>query len=166
MIILILLLCFLNTEPCKASSPLIITSDQLECQQDTARCIATGHAKAEQKDQKTSKTLTADQFIAQFKSDKKEQNQQQLDQLIAEGHVFVTIDDKERSTTIIVTADKAVFFQESNMVHLYDNIKIVQEENIITGSYGKINLTTGHYQLYSSSKEPQIKAVIYPKKAS
>ncbi len=111
--------------------------------------------------------VQADTLIAYFTPASKEgegENKKELDRIEAMGNVLAS------GPNGIVTGDKATYFGNTEAVEIFDNVKITQGGNVITGGYGRANLKTNVAELfpYPPNTKPtgpikRISGIIIPK---
>lgn len=132
-----------------------IISDIMECDQQKNLCIASGNAFAEQQPNINKRTLRAEKFIAHFaKSEKKDTklsegqtSGNELDKLEAHGSVVMTDDNN------IILCDKAIYDHQTEIVELFENVKITNDQNQLNGTYGKADLKTKKYHVTNKGSQ-------------
>lgn len=130
-----------------------IVADAMDCDQQQNICIATGNAFAERPDDPDKRTIRAEKFIAHFSKSSQTENKDQngagkndLDKIEAHGHVVIT--DKDS----IILCDKAIYDHPKEIVELFDNVKITNQQNQLNGSYGHADLKTKKYHVTNNGK--------------
>lgn len=143
--------------------------DSIEYWHTKNQGIARGNAIARfpQKEQ----LVQADTLVAYFtpssektKEDGKEKLQ--VDRIEAEGNVLAS------GPKGVVTGDRGTYFGNSEIVEVFDNVKVNQEGNVMEGGYAKANLKTNIAELYPSppgvaptGPAKRISGIIIPKDA-
>lgn len=114
--------------------------------------------------------VQADTLVAYFKksSEKKKdgEEKQSLDRIEAEGNVLAS------NPKGVVTGDRGIYLSNANRVEIFDNVKIMQEDNIIEGGYARYNLKTSIAEMFTApphvvSEKPskRISGIIIPEHA-
>ena len=133
-----------------------ILSDQIDCNQSQNKCVAKGHASAEKLNDARRKILNAEQIIAHFPKKKEgESGPVKVSFLEASGEVILFIDD------VIIQGRQATYNPETEIAEISGDVKITTGGNQIEGSYGKVNMKTGHYTL--KREKERVQALIYTK---
>ncbi len=88
--------------------------------------------------------VQADTLMVYFTPASKENNKEktELDRVEATGDVLAS------GPNGIVTGDRAVYFGKTEIVEIFDNVKVTQGGNVITGGYGRANLKTNVAELF------------------
>jgi len=98
--------------------PVNVTANQLQADDTKQLLVFSGDAVATQDDV----TINGDRLIIQYTGEQRE-----IEQLIAEGHVRITQQDK------VATGDKAVFYQREERIVLTGAAQVTQGENSVQG---------------------------------
>lgn len=140
-----------------------ILSDKLECSQEKKICIATGNASAVKLDVPDRQTINADKLIAHFdKEDSKEgekeekKGQTKLTHIEAEGNVFMV------TGQTIIQGARGTYDNKTEIAHVYENVKITNEENQINGDHGEVDFKTGEYKVDQHAPQ-QVQALLFTK---
>ncbi len=152
--LLFLPLCCLAAEPTTAASvpkydskqPVEVTAKQLEVLQEQRRSIFTGDVVVVQGEM-TMTAATLNMFL--------QQEQDEVERLVADGGVRVTYLDR------IATSTKAIYYQVDERLVLVGNAVVVQGQNKITGEEITLYLQENR-SVIKSSKTGRVKAVIIP----
>lgn len=152
--------CF-STEP-SASKPgteLKIIADEMECDQNQNKCVATGNAFAESLNDANGRTLKAEKFIAYFAKKKtspseastsdKKGEKSKFEKLEAIGKVIIT------DNGTIIHCDRAEYLIANERIDLFDNVKITQGLNQLEGSHGTADLKDHKYKIINTGKQVQ-----------
>lgn len=144
----------------------LTAKDSIEYYGKENKGIARGNAiaKFKEKDQ----LVRANTLIAYFdKSSEKTEDgkdKMKIDKVEANGNMLASGPDG------VVTGDRGVYFEKTNIVEVFDNVKVNQEGNVIEGGYAKTNLETNVTEMYKtlpSSPEAcpikRISGIIIPK---
>lgn len=131
-----------------------ILSDQMDCDQDHNVCVAKGHAIAEKLGDSKVKILKADQITAHFAKEGGT-GPLKVTRLEAMGNVFFIIGD------IIIQGKRGNYATENEIAEVFEDVKITNGENQLDGSYGKVNMKTGHYSLKRNGE--RVQALIFTK---
>lgn len=137
-----------------------ILSDEMECDQNQRRCIATGNAIAEKVNDPKKQSISAHKLTAYF-SEKTETKQSQLERIDAEGDVVVTTGDtiiRGPRGTYRVNADKTIESAE-----IFEDVRVSNDKNQVNGTYGHVDMVTGKYTI---QQEPgrQVEALVFTQK--
>ncbi|MBI2707421.1 MAG: hypothetical protein HYX35_03800 [Proteobacteria bacterium] len=144
----------------------LTAEDSLEYWHTKNQGIARGNAVVqfpEKKQLVQANTLVA-YFIPASKETKDGEKKTELDRIEATGNVLAS------GPNGIVTGDRATYFGKPEVVEIFNNVKITQGGNVITGEYGRANLKTNVAELfpYPPNTKPtgpikRISGVIIPK---
>lgn len=108
-------------------------------------------------------TLTAF-FIPATQKTEAGKEKMQIDRVEAVGNILASGPDG------IVTGDRGVYYDKTDIVEVFDNVKVTQEGNVMEGGYAKANLKTNVAEMYT--QEPikgqpcpteRISGIIIPK---
>ena len=140
----------------------LTAKDSLEYWHTDNKGIARGHAVADLSSRK--QLVTADTLIAYFAPAKEENKKAEIDHIDAFGNVLAS------GPNGIVTGDRGTYFGKTEIIEVFDNVKITQGENIIQGGYGRANLKTNlaeifpcHPQTKQDGPPQRISGFIIPK---
>lgn len=90
--------------------------------------------------------IQADTLVAYFNpsSEKTKEGKEklQVDRVEAEGNMLAS------GPNGVVTGDRGLYFGNTDMVEVFDNVKVNQEGNVMEGGYAKANLKTNVAELY------------------
>lgn len=114
--------------------------------------------------------IQADTLVVHFKpsSEKTEEGEEKLniDRVEAEGNVLAS------GPNGFVTADRGVYYGQTEIVEVFNNVKIAQKNNLIEGGYGRFNVKTNVGEVFphprhtaSSGSKKRISGIIIPKDA-
>lgn len=143
------------SSPPNFSQPNIkILSDQMDCDQSKNVCIAKGNAIAEKLNDPKVKILKADKITVHFAKENGT-GPLKVTRLEAEGSVFFIIGD------IIVQGLRGNYSAETEVAEVFDDVKITNGKNQLHGSYGKVNMKTGHYSIKGEGE--RVSALIFTK---
>lgn len=131
-----------------------ILSDQMDCNQSTNVCVATGNAFVEKLNDSKTKTLKADKIIAHFAKTGGD-GPLKPTKFEAEGNVFFIIGE------ILVQGKRAEYFVETEIAKVFEDVKITQGPNQLDGGEAEVNMKTGQYSI-KKAKE-QVSALIFTK---
>ncbi len=119
--------------------------DSLEYWHTDNKAIARGNAIATfpQKGE----LIQADTLVAYFKSSpgkaEGENKKQKLDRVEAEGNILAS------NPKGIVTGDRGHYLAEAKIVEVFNNVKLLQDDNIIEGGYVRYNLDTSIAEMFT-----------------
>jgi lipopolysaccharide export system protein LptA len=144
----------------------LTAEDSLEYWHTKNQGIARGNAVVQFPEKK--QLIQANTLIAYFvppgKEAKGDDKKTELDRVEATGNVLAS------GPNGVVTGDKGTYFGKTELVEIFDNVKITQGENIITGGYGRANLKTNLAELFPCAPNTKptgpikrISGVIIPK---
>lgn len=114
--------------------------------------------------------IQADTLVAYFKpsSEKTEESKEKLsiDKVEAEGHMLAS------SPKSVVTGDRGIYSAKDHLVEVFNNVKVMQGENVIEGGYARHNLETDVAEMFTkpphvsqSGSERRIFGIIIPEDA-
>lgn len=91
--------------------------------------------------------IQADTLVAYFKpsSEKTKEGKEKtsIDHVDAEGNMLAS------SPKGVVTGERGVYFADSNLVEIFNNVKVTQGENVIEGGYARYNLKTNIADMFT-----------------
>jgi lipopolysaccharide transport protein LptA len=131
-----------------------ITSNQMDCNQSTNVCVATGNAVAQKLNDSKTKVLKADQITAYFAKEKAS-GPLKATRFEAQGNVFFVIGD------IVVQGKRSEYVVETEIAKVFDDVKITQGKNQMDGGYAEVNMRTGQY--FVKKDKDRVSALIYTK---
>jgi lipopolysaccharide export system protein LptA len=144
----------LGQAPSSLNQPNIkILAKQMDCDQNQNVCIAKVDASAEKLNDPKTKILKADQIKAYFS--KEEEGSTKVTRLEVEGHVFLILGD------IIIQGKRGDYSVDTEVAKVYDDVKITNGQNQVSGSYGEVNMKTGQYSVKRDGE--RVQALIYTK---
>jgi lipopolysaccharide export system protein LptA len=146
--------------------------DSIEYWHTENKGIARGNAIAQfpEKEQ----LVQANTLVAYFKptsekeTAKTEEGKEKLeiDRIEAEGNVLAS------GPKGVVTGERGIYLGKSDIVEIFNNVKITQEGNVIEGGYARVNLKTNVAEMYTHSPHAsptgphkRISGIIIPKDA-
>lgn len=142
--------------------------DSIEYYHTDNKGIARGNAIARfpEKEQ----LVQADTLVAYFKpsSEKTEEGKGKmaLDRVEAEGNLLAS------GPKGVVTGDRGLYVGKTEMIEVFNNVKVTQEGNVIEGGYAKANLKTNVAEMYTHpphtsqpGKLKRVSGMIIPKDA-
>lgn len=142
--------------------------DSIEYWHSKNQGIARGNALAQfpEKEQ----LVQADTLVAYFKpsSERAEEGKEKLtiDRIEAEGNVLAS------GPNGVVTGTRGVYHGDTEIVEVFDNVKVTQDENVMEGGYGRANLKTNVAEMFPhpphitpSTPTKRISGIIIPKDA-
>jgi len=140
--------------------------DSIEYWHTKNKGIARGNAVAKFPEKK--QFIQANTLVAYFKpsSEKTKDGKEktEIDHVEAKGDVFAS------GPNGIVTGDRGIYFEKTDIVEVFNNVKIFQDGNVIEGGYGRANLKTDvaeifPYPPHTKHKGPKkrISGLIFPK---
>ncbi|EKE10172.1 MAG: hypothetical protein ACD_16C00074G0010 [uncultured bacterium] len=146
----------------------ITARDSLEYWHAQNKGIARGKAVAtfpEKEELIEADTLTA--YFSPSEGKKKEGKEKlSIDRLEAEGNMLAS------SPKGFVTGDRGVYYAKNHLVEVFDNVRILQGDNIIEGGYARHNLKTNVAEMFAqpvgcsqSGAQKRISGIIIPKDA-
>ncbi len=146
----------------------LTAKDSMEYYRNESKGIAKGNAVARFKDKDQivrGDTLTAF-FIPGSQKTSDGKVKMELEKVEALGNVLASGPDG------IVTGDKGVYYDKTDIVEVFDNVKVTQEGNVIEGGYAKANLKTNVAEMYTDQPsneqecpKKRISGIIIPKDA-
>ncbi len=142
--------------------------DSIEYWHTKNKGIARGNAIARFQDKE--QLIQADTLVAYFKpsSEKNKEGQEklQVDRVEAEGNMLAS------GPNGVVTGDRGVYFGNTEIVEVFNNVKVTQQGNVIEGGYAKANLKTNVAEMFPSPPHvsqsgpiKRISGIIIPKDA-
>ncbi|MBY0500818.1 MAG: hypothetical protein K2P93_02305 [Alphaproteobacteria bacterium] len=142
--------------------------DSIEYWHTKNQGIARGNAVAQFPEKE--ELVQADTLVAYFlpSSEKPEEGKkkQEIDRVEAEGNMLAS------GPKGIVTGERGVYFGKTNMVEVFNNVKVTQGGNVIEGGYARANLETNVAEMYThpphitpSGAPKRISGIIIPKDA-
>lgn len=142
--------------------------DSIEYWHTENKGVARGHAIAQFHEKQ--QLVQADTLIAYFtpSSEKTAEGKEKLeiDRVEAEGNMLAS------SPKEIVTGGRGVYFGKTEMVEVFDDVKVNQGGNVIEGGYARANLKTNVAEMFThpphiAQKGPvkRISGIIIPKEA-
>ena len=126
--------------------PVNVTANRLQADDNKQVLVFSGDAVATQEDV----TIHADRLIIQYTGEKRE-----IEQLIAEGHVRITQQDK------VATGDRAVFYQREERIVLTGAAQVTQGENSVKGQEITLFLKDQR-SIVTAGEGGRVKAVFTP----
>jgi len=146
----------------------LTATDSLEYWRSQNKGIAKGNAVAKFTEKK--QLVRGDTLTAYLKptSEKTEDGEpkMEIDRIEAEGNVLAS------GPNGIATGDRGVYVGATEIVEMFDNVKITKGENLITGEYGRANLKTNFAEVFPglpnsphAGPPKRISGVIIPKDA-
>jgi lipopolysaccharide export system protein LptA len=122
----------------------LTAKDSIEYWHTKHQAVARGKAIARFNEKK--QLVQADTLIAYFKPAKKEgaaaKEKEQIDRVEATGNVLAS------GPNGIVTADRGTYFGTTELIEVFDNVKLTQGGNAIQGGYGRANLKTNVAEIF------------------
>lgn len=144
-----------NQPPLPTGEPNVkILSDQMDCNQDTKVCIATGNAVVEKLNDAKAKVLKADKITAHF-AKTGQTGPLKATKFEADGNVFFIIGD------ILVQGKRGEYLVDTEIAKVFDDVKITQGPNQLDGGYAEVHMKTGHYSI-KKDKE-RVSALLFTK---
>lgn len=119
---------------CEDLSETKLTADQVECNQQTQTCVASGNARVERGEMNEKKVLTAHTITAHMKNSR-------ADRIEAEGNVVLTTSEGE------IHADVAHYAIGEEKVEFLHNVSIHQGEAIMKGEAATGFLKEGVFRM-------------------
>jgi lipopolysaccharide export system protein LptA len=145
----------LGNAPSSPGQPNIkILAEQMDCDQSQNVCIAKVNASAEKLNDPKTKILKADQIKAHFGKEGRD-GSTKVTHLEADGHVFLILGD------IIIQGERGDYVVDTEVAKVYDDVKITNGQNQVSGSYGEVNMKTGQYSVRRDGE--RVQALIYTK---
>jgi lipopolysaccharide export system protein LptA len=142
--------------------------DSIEYWHKKNQGIARGNAVAqfpEKQELVSADTLVA-YFIPSSEKTKEGKEKQEIDRVEAEGNMLAS------GPKGAVTGDRGVYFGKTDMVEVFNNVKVSQGGNIIEGGYARANLKTNVAEMFTHSPHTtpsgplkRISGIIIPKDA-
>ena len=147
---------------------ILTARDSIEYWHTKNQGIARGNAIAEFPEKK--QLVQADTLISYFtpSSEKTKEGKEkiEIERVEAEGNMLAS------SPKEIVTGDRGVYFGKTEIVEVFNNVKVTQGENVIEGGYARANLKTNVAEMFThpphiAQKGPvkRISGIIIPKEA-
>ena len=131
----------------QSRSPIHVTSDRLEADDEARTVIFSGRAVATQDDV----TIHADRLTIRYTGEQRE-----IVQVIADGHVRIVQQDK------VATGDKAIFFNREERVVMTGSPKVTEGDNSVEGEEITLYLNEKR-SVVSGGDGGRVKAVFTPK---
>lgn len=114
--------------------------------------------------------IQADTLVAYFNpsSERTEENKEKksIEKVEAEGHMLAS------SPKSVVTGDRGVYSAKDHLVEVFNNVKVMQGENVIEGGYARHNLETNVAEMFTdpphvsqSGPKKRLSGIIIPKEA-
>ena len=119
---------------------------------DQQIAIATGNVVAKDAEN----TVYADKMISYFK--KNTAGDLEMDEVKIYDNVKIVTPEA------VATSDRGTYYPNQGKVHLFDNVIINQDGNIITGDHAETDLNTGVSRMLSSSSGKRVSGVFKEKK--
>lgn len=140
--------------------------DSIEYWHTKHQGIARGNALAQFPNK--NQLLQANTLVAHFspspEGNKEGKEKLTIDQIDAEGHVLAS------GPNGVVTGDRGVYHAQTEIVEVFDNVKVTQDGNVMEGGYGRANLKTNVAELFphapnvtSSGPVKRISGILIPK---
>lgn len=139
----------------KTDKETITARDSITYYPSEQKAIALGEVMALDKD---NNKIYCDRMIAYFTKGSDASSKLALDRVEIYENVRITTKDA------VVTSDRGVYYPKTGKVHLFDNIVINQEGNILRGDKAETDLNSGVSRLLSSSSSGRVKGVFKEKK--
>ena len=117
------------------------------------KAVALGNVLATDKENK----IHSDRMIAYFKKTSEDSSKTQIDRIEIFDNIKIITKDA------IVTSQRGIYFPNTRIVELYDNVTIKQDGNILNGDKAISNLNTGISRMVSTSKSRKVKGVFKEK---
>ncbi|MBP9691823.1 MAG: hypothetical protein KBD90_00635 [Alphaproteobacteria bacterium] len=142
--------------------------DSIEYWHTKNQGIARGNAIAEfpEKQELVSADTLVAYFVPSSKKDKEGKEKQEIDRVEAEGNMLAS------GPKGAVTGDRGVYFGKTDMVEVFNNVKVSQGGNIIEGGYARANLKTNVAEMFThpphttpSGPPKRISGIIIPRDA-
>lgn len=143
--------------------------DSIEYWHKKNQGIARGNAIAEfpEKQELVSADTLVAYFVPSSKKDKEGKEKQEIDRVEAEGNMLAS------GPKGAVTGDRGVYFGKTDMVEVFNNVKVSQGGNIIEGGYARANLKTNVAEMFAyppytttpSGPPKRISGIIIPRDA-
>ncbi|MBL8677047.1 MAG: hypothetical protein JNJ47_06480, partial [Alphaproteobacteria bacterium] len=128
----------------------ITARDSIEYWRKDNKGIARGQATALFPEKE--ELIQADTLVAYFKpsSEKTTESKEKLsiDKVEAEGHMLAS------SPKSVVTGDRGIYSAKDHLVEVFNNVKVMQGENVIEGGYARHNLETDVAEMFT--KPPHV----------
>ena len=131
----------------QSRSPIHVTSDRLEADDEAQTVIFSGRAVATQDDV----TIHADRLTIHYTGEERE-----IVQVIADGHVRIVQQEK------VATGEKAIFFNREERVVMTGSPKVTEGENSVEGEEITLYLNEKR-SVVSGGDGGRVKAVFTPK---
>ncbi len=141
--------------PAKIVSPkgeTITAEERIIYYPDQQIAIATGNVVAKDAEN----TVYSDKMISYFK--KNAAGDLEMDEVKIYDNVKIVTPEA------IATSDRGTYYPNQGKVHLFDNVIINQDGNIITGDHAETDLNTGVSRMLSSSSGKRVSGVFKEKK--
>lgn len=134
-----------------------ILADNMECDQATNKCVATGNAVAQKLNTPDNQVISAETLIAYFAKSAPDQPSR-LVRLEAIGDVMVTTGDT------IIRAPRGEYDVDKDYAQLFEDVHVTNKENHVHGHYGEVFMKTGLYKIVSDSD--QVEALLFTKESA
>ena len=121
---------------------------------DQQIAIATGNVVAKDAEN----TVYADKMISYFK--KNTAGDLEMDEVKIYDNVKIVTPEA------VATSDRGTYYPNQGKVHLFDNVIINQDGNIITGDHAETDLNTGVSRMLSKKRKIRIKIKLRPRQPS
>lgn len=123
----------------------LTAKDSIEYWHTENKGIARGHAIATFPEK--GELIQADTLVAYFKpsAEKTEEGKEKMaiDHVDAEGNMLAS------SPKGVITGDRGVYFANTHMVEIFNNVKLTQDDNIIEGGYARHNLQSNVAEMFT-----------------
>ncbi len=134
----------------RTASQMITATGKLEYRSRDKTAIVEGNAVAIQDDKK----VTADRFVATFQDGP--DGKLQVKQVVAEGNVVIS------TKTELVSADRAVYNQQTGIAEMIGNVKLTRGDSQLNGDRAVVNLKTGVSRLLASRRGGRVQGLFIP----
>jgi lipopolysaccharide export system protein LptA len=146
---------FAENETTQPDNNIKILADEMECDQQTGKCIATGNAVAQKLNDPEGRTIAADKLITFF-AKKDPQGPSKLTRIEAEGNVVITTGET------IIRAPRGYYNAETEYAELFEDVRATNAgKNHLVGNHGDVYMNTGQYKVTSANQ--QVQALIFTK---
>ncbi len=139
-------------EPAAARTPIDITADSLQIQQDTGTAVFIGDVRAVQVDM----TLTADKLTVHYREAENDEEELGVERIEAEGHVFVT------SPGRTAQGRSGVYDVDNGLIDLAGDVVLTQGEHVISGKTLHMNLETGESRISGGGEGDRVQSLFVP----
>jgi lipopolysaccharide export system protein LptA len=161
--------------------PLRIVADEMDCDQKSNICTATGHAFAQKMNDPKNQTISAHKMVVYFEKKEKSpekkqqkksheqqkkenQNSQGMGQQLSLKKIIATGDVVMADTSSVIKCDEGTYYADSETVDLEGNVSITQDKNELTGTHGHANLREETYSI--KNDEGRVEGLFYQKEKS